>query len=94
MNTQNVGTNQALFGQGSGFSSGGFSNQFTQQMINPYNPYAADVYGTNVNAANAMQIANSNNSAARAAAEQALLGQALGSLFQTGVSTGWKFGMG
>jgi hypothetical protein len=92
MNTQNVGTNQALFGQGSAFSSGALSNQYTQQLTNPYNPYAADVYGSNFNAENARAIANSNNSAARAAAEQALLGQALGSLFQTGVATGWKFG--
>jgi hypothetical protein len=92
MNTQNVGTNQTLFNQGTGFSSGALSNQYTQQLTNPFNPYAADVYGSNFNAENARAIANSNNSAARAAAEQALLGQALGSLFQTGVQTGWKFG--
>jgi hypothetical protein len=93
MNTQNVGTNQTLFNQGTGFSSGALSNQYTQQLTNPFNPYAADVYGSNFNAENAMKIANSNNSAARAAAEQALLGQALGSLFKTGVETGWKFGV-
>jgi hypothetical protein len=93
MNTQNVGTNQTLFNQGTGFSSGALSNQYTQQLTNPFNPYAADVYGSNTNAENAMKIANSNNSAARAAAEQALLGQALGSLFKTGVETGWKFGV-
>ena len=92
MNTQNVGTNQTLFNQGTGFTSGALSNQYVQQLGNPFNPYAADVYGSNFNAENARAIANSNNSAARAAAEQALLGQALGSLFQTGVQTGWKFG--
>lgn len=92
MNTQNVGTNQSLFGQQAAFSSGGLSNQYVQQLGNPYNPYAADVYGSNFNAENARAIAGSNNSAAAKAAEEALLGKALGSLFQTGVQTGWKFG--
>lgn len=89
MNTQNVGTNQALFGQGSAFTSGGLSNQFTQQMINPYNPYANDVYGTNVNAANAMQIANSNNSAYSDAARTKLVMDAFGKIVNIGASQGW-----
>jgi len=92
MQTSNVGNNQQLFNQGTGFSSGAFGNQYVQQAFNPYNNYAADVYGSNFNAANARQIANSNNSAASDAAKQALLGQALGSLFRTGVQTNWRFG--
>ena len=92
MQSSNVGTNQQLFGQGTGFSSGAFGNQYVQNAFNPYNNYAADVYGSNFNAANARQIASSNNAAAAAAAQQALIGSALGSLFKTGVETNWRFG--
>jgi hypothetical protein len=89
MNTQNVGTNQTLFNQGTGFSSGALSNQYTQQLTNPFNPYAADVYGSNFNAENAMKIANSNNSAASDAARNKLLLDGLGKIFNIGAGQGW-----
>jgi hypothetical protein len=89
MNTQNVGTNQTLFNQGTGFSSGALSNQYTQQLTNPFNPYAADVYGSNFNAENAMKIANSNNSAYSDAARNKLLLDGLGKIFNIGAGQGW-----
>jgi hypothetical protein len=89
MNTQNVGTNQTLFNQGTGFSSGALSNQYTQQLTNPFNPYAADVYGSNFNAENARAIANSNNSAYSDAARNKLLLDGLGKIFNIGAGQGW-----
>jgi hypothetical protein len=89
MNTQNVGTNQTLFNQGTGFSSGALSNQYTQQLTNPYNPYAADVYGSNFSAENAMKIANSNNEAYSDAARNKLLLDGLGKIFNIGAGQGW-----
>jgi hypothetical protein len=74
MQTSNVGQNQALFGQGSAFSSGGLSNQFVQGLLNPYSPYAADVYGSNFNAANARAIQEAMANAASQGANQQLIG--------------------
>jgi len=74
MQTSNVGQNQALFGQGSAFSSGGLSNQFVQGLLNPYSSYAADVYGSNFNAANARAIAEANANAAAQGANLQLIG--------------------
>jgi len=74
MQTSNVGLNQALFGQGTGFSSGALSNQFVQGLLNPYSAYAADVYGSNFNAANARAIAEANANAAAQGAEARLIG--------------------
>ncbi len=74
MQTSNVGQNQALFGQGSAFSSGGLSNQFVQGLLNPYSSYAADVYGSNFNAANARAIQEAVANAAAQGANQQLLG--------------------
>ncbi len=74
MQTSNVGQNQALFGQGSAFSSGGLSNQFVQGLLNPYSSYANDVYGSNFNAANARVIQEAMANAAAQGANQQLLG--------------------
>lgn len=74
MQTSNVGLNQALFGQGTGFSSGSLSNQFVQGLLNPYSSYAADVYGSNFNAANARAIAEANANAAAQGANANLIG--------------------
>jgi hypothetical protein len=74
MQTSNVGQNQALFGQGSAFSSGGLSNQFVQGLLNPYSSYANDVYGSNFNAANARVIQEAMANAASQGANQQLLG--------------------
>jgi len=68
MQTQNVGSNQNLFNQAAGLSSGAYGNQYAQQMTNPFNPYAQDVYNTNFNAASAQNIAGMNNAAAIEAA--------------------------
>jgi len=74
MQTSNVGLNQALFGQGTGFSSGALSNQFVQGLLNPYSSYAADVYGSNFNAANARAIQEANANAAAQGANAQLIG--------------------
>lgn len=74
-NTQNQGMNQQLFGQGTGFSSGALSNQYAQNMVNPFNPYAQDVYNSNFNADNARFISAGNNAAAMAGANSAASGQ-------------------
>lgn len=63
-NTQNQGTNAALYGQIGGLSSGQMGNQLAQQQYFPWTTYAGDVYGTNVNAQLARDISNANNAAA------------------------------
>lgn len=63
-NTQNQGTNAALYGQIGGLSSGQMGNQLAQQQYYPWTSYAGDVYGTNVNAQLARDISNANNAAA------------------------------
>jgi hypothetical protein len=78
--TNNAGSNQALFGQTTGFSSGALGNQYVQNAYNPYNNYSNDVYGSNFNAANARSIAASNNAAAAAGARDQMNGQLIGGL--------------
>jgi hypothetical protein len=70
MQTGNVGMNQNLFNQSAGLASGAYGNQYAQQMSNPFNPYAQDVYNTNFNAAAAKDIAAMNNAAAIEASKQ------------------------
>jgi hypothetical protein len=82
MQTANVGTNQALFGQGTGFTSGQFSNPFVQGLLNPYSPYAADVYGSNFNAANARAITEAMTNAASQGANLDLIGNVAGQIFK------------
>ena len=82
MQTSNVGLNQALFGQGTGFSSGGLSNQFVQSQINPYSPYAQDIYEGNFNAANARAIAEAMANAAAQGANQQLIGNLGGTIIK------------
>lgn len=81
MQTANVGMNQALFGQGAGFTSGQFSNPFVQGLLNPYSAYAQDVYASNFNAANARAIAEANANAAAQGANQQLIGNLAGQVF-------------
>jgi hypothetical protein len=81
MQTANIGSNQALFGQGTGFTSGQFSNPFVQGLLNPYSAYAQDVYGSNFNAANARAIAEANANAAAQGANQQLIGNLAGQVF-------------
>jgi hypothetical protein len=82
MQTANVGMNQALFGQGAGFTSGQFSNPFVQGLVNPYSAYAQDVYASNFNAANARAIAEANAAAAAQGANQQLIGNVAGQVLQ------------
>lgn len=87
MQSQNVGMNQALYNQAMGLTSGAGGYGFAQQMINPFSGYAQDVYGTNVNALNASQIAAANRQAALEAAKMGQTGsyaQALGGLIASG----------
>jgi hypothetical protein len=70
-NTQNQGSNQALFGNTAAFSSGAMGNANVNSLVNPFNQYANDVYGSNFNAANARSIAAGNNAAALAGARDA-----------------------
>lgn len=87
MQSQNVGLNQALYNQAMGLTSGAGGYGFAQQMINPFSGYAQDVYGTNVNALNAAQIAAANRQAALEAAKMGQTGtyaQALGGLIASG----------
>lgn len=85
MQTANIGSNQALFGQGTGFTSGQFSNPFVQGLVNPYSAYAQDVYGSNFNAANARAIAEANANAAAQGANQQLIGNLAGKVFEYAV---------
>ena len=87
MQSQNVGMNQALYNQAMGLTSGAGGYGFAQQMINPFTQYTQDVYGTNVNALNAAQIAAANRQAALEAAKMGQTGtyaQALGNLIASG----------
>jgi hypothetical protein len=74
-NTQNQGSNQQLFSQGAGFSSGAFGNQNVNNLANPFSPYAQDVFGSNFNAGNARYISQGNNAAAMAGARDAASGE-------------------
>lgn len=62
--TNNAGSNTALFGQSTGFSSGAQGNQTQLSQENPYNTYTNDLYGSNYNAANAQYLTGQNNAAA------------------------------
>ena len=73
-NTTNQGSNQQLFSQGAGFSSGAFGNQNVNQLVNPFSPYAQDVFNSNFNAGNARYISAGNNAAAMAGARDAATG--------------------
>lgn len=86
MQTQNVGTTQGLFGQAGALASGGLSYAPVVQTYNPFGVYPADVYGTNVNAVNAAQIAEANRAAALQAANLGQTGdyaKALGTFLGT-----------
>lgn len=82
--TNNAGSNQNLFGQAAGISSGAYGNQFAANAFNPYNNYSQDVYNTNYNAANAQYLSGQNNQAAlqgaNTQANAQLLNNFLGSL--------------
>jgi hypothetical protein len=97
MQTSNVGLNQALYNQGMGLASGQGGYGFAQQMVNPFSQYAADVYGTNVNARNAFAISEANRLAALEAArmgEAAARNAANTKLALGGVDFLYKYGMG
>jgi hypothetical protein len=97
MQTSNVGLNQALYNQGMGLASGQGGYGFAQQMVNPFSQYAADVYGTNVNARNAFAISEANRVAALEAArmgEAAARNAANTKLALGGVDFLYKYGMG
>jgi hypothetical protein len=59
-------------------------NQYAQNVFNPFSTYSNDVYGTNINAYYADQIAKRNNAAAiegaRLSGNYNLAGTALGNL--------------
>jgi hypothetical protein len=84
MQTNNMGSNAQLFNQGAALSSGGLGNQYAQNVFNPFSTYSNDVYGTNINAYYADQIAKRNNAAAiegaRLSGNYNLAGTALGNL--------------
>lgn len=91
--TNNQGSNQQLFNQATGFSSGQLGNQFAANAFNPFNNYNADVSGSNFNAANARSIAAGNNAAAMAGAKDAATGQIANSflnlLYNVGGANNW-----
>lgn len=100
MQTSNVGLNQALYNQAMGMAAGQGGYGFAQQMYNPFSNYAADVYGTNVNAINAAQIAEANRLASLEAARMGEVAArnaantklALGGadfLYKIGTAQGW-----
>lgn len=62
--TQNTGTNNSLYGQTGGISSGALGNQYAQNVTNPNSAYQQDIYSGNFNASNARNIAAGNNAAA------------------------------
>jgi len=57
----NQGTTQGLFGQGAASVAG--SNAATRDMFNPFNSYAADLYGSNQNMAYSASAATAGNKA-------------------------------
>ena len=88
MQTNNMGSNAQLFNQGAGLSSGALGNQYAQNVFNPFSTYSNDVYGTNINAYYADQIAKRNNAAAiegaRLSGQYNLAGTALGNASEIG----------
>ena len=94
MQTQNYGTNAALYGQSANQMAG--SQNYVQKVFNPMGEYPNNVYDFNVNATTAANIAAANNAAAVAAAKEAgmygLAGTALKSGWVQDAATGtWKF---
>ncbi len=87
--TQNQGLNQNLFGNTAGFSSGSFGNQNVQQLVNPFNPYAADVYDSNFNAANDRYIAAGNNAVGLQAQQDRNTGNWANMLLNFAGQQGW-----
>jgi hypothetical protein len=74
MQTQNVGLSSQMFNQAQQMAGGGGGYGYVQQAFNPFQPYAQDVYQTNVNAYNAAQIAAANRQAALEAAKMGRTG--------------------
>jgi hypothetical protein len=74
MQTQNVGLSSQMFNQAQQMAGGGGGYGYAQQTFNPFQPYAQDVYQTNVNAYNAAQIAAANRQAALEAAKMGRTG--------------------
>jgi hypothetical protein len=74
MQTQNVGLSSQMFNQAQQLAGGGAGYGYVQQAFNPFQPYAQDVYQTNVNAYNAAQIAAANRQAALEAAKMGRTG--------------------
>ena len=88
MQTNNMGSNAQLFNQGAALSSGALGNQYAQNVFNPFSTYSNDVYGTNINAYYADEIAKRNNAAAiegaRLSGQYNLAGTALTNANQIG----------
>ena len=94
MQTQNYGTNAALYGQSAEQTRG--SQDYVRKVFNPMGEYPNNVYDFNANATTAARIAAANNEAAVAAAREAgqygLVGTALKSGFVQDALTGvWKW---
>jgi hypothetical protein len=94
MQTQNYGTNAALYGQAANQMAG--SQNYVQKVFNPMGEYPNNIEDFNVNATTAASIAKANNEAAVAAAREAgqygLAGAALRSGWVQDAATGvWKF---
>ena len=94
MQTQNYGTNAALYGQSANQMAG--SQNYVQKVYNPMGEYPNNIYDFNANATTAARISEANNAAAVAAAREAgqygLAGTALKSGWVQDVVTGaWKF---
>ena len=90
MQTQNYGTNAALYGQSANQMAG--SQNYVQKVFNPMGEYPNNIYDFNVNATTAASIAAANNAAAVAAAREAgqygLAGAALKSGWVQDAATG------
>jgi hypothetical protein len=94
MQTQNYGTNAALYGQSANQMAG--SQNYVQKVFNPMGEYPNNIYDFNANATTAANISEANNAAAVAAAREAgqygLAGAALKSGWVQDVVTGlWKY---
>ena len=94
MQTQNYGTNAALYGQSAEQTRG--SQDYVRRVFNPMGEYPNNIYDFNANATTAASISEANNAAAVAAAREAgqygLAGAALRSGWVQDAATGvWKF---
>lgn len=79
--TANQGVNQTLFGQGAGVTSGGTGNQNVQNMFDPMNGYAANLYGQNYAALNQSRWNAADASAGKAGGWLSAIGGIAGSVF-------------